>query len=98
MHNIESACIKARRYTLAPDNNVQYALFDNPVQMDIYNVADELGQKFGKHTLHLGSTHLIEKVDKGRRGSPTVREQTRLKGETRRRHLALPLIHVKIKV
>ena len=56
-----------------------------------------LGQKFGKHTLHLGSSHLIEKLGKGRRGKPTVREQTQFKGETRRRHLGLPLIHVKTK-
>jgi nucleotidyltransferase/DNA polymerase involved in DNA repair len=84
---------------LAPEGNIQYTLFDNPVHAEkikeLYNVADELGQKFGKHTLHLGSTHLIDKMGKGRRGVPTVREQTRLKGETRRRHLALPLIHVK---
>jgi len=87
---------------LAPDNNIQCTIFDNPVQAQkikkLYNVADELGQKFGKHTLHLGSTHLIEKMGKGRRGSPTVREQTIIKGEPRRRHLALPLIHVKTKV
>jgi nucleotidyltransferase/DNA polymerase involved in DNA repair len=84
---------------LAPDSNIQYSLFDNPVQTQkiktLYNVADELGQKFGKHTVHLGSTHLIEKMGRGRRGSPTMREQTILKGETRRHHLALPLIHVK---
>lgn len=86
---------------LAPDNNTQYTLFDNPVQAqkikDVYAVADELGEKFGKHTVHLGSTHLIEKLGKGRRGSPTAREQRLLKGETQRRHLALPLIHVKTK-
>jgi len=84
---------------LEPDTSVQYSLFDNPPQAekikDLYNVADELGQKFGKHTLHLGSSHLIEELGKGRRGKPTVREQTRLKGETRRRHLGLPLMHVK---
>jgi len=84
---------------LAPDSNIQYSLFDNPVQAQkiktLYNVADELGEKFGKHTVHLGSTHLIEKMGRGRRGLPTVREQTILKGETSRRHLALPLIHVK---
>jgi len=161
MRNIESACIKARRYSLAAnkivvflknnnfdtvgsetklsrpcacplefsgiihelfnscycprdvyratgvvlldleaDANIQYTLFDNPIQVekikDLYNVADELGGKFGKHTLHLGSSHLIEKLGKGRRGISTVREQTQLKGETRRRHLSLPLIHVKI--
>lgn len=158
--NVESACIKARRYSLAPkkilvflkkqnfdsagsevalsrpcacplelsgivrelfaacyrprelyratgviladlvaDESVQYSLFDDPVQAervrDVYDAADELARKFGKHTVHLGSSHLIEKIGKGRRGSPTVREQTRLRGETARRHLALPLIHVK---
>ena len=160
MRNMESACIKARRYNLAPkkivvylkkqsfdsagseaaltrscacplefsdvirdlfdacyrpqdlyratgvvlldlvaDSNTQYTLFDDPVQAekikDLYDVADELGQKFGKHTLHLGSSHLIEKLGKGRRGAPTVRAQTELKGETKRRHLGLPLLHVK---
>lgn len=84
---------------LEPDSTIQYSLFDNPPQAekikDLYNAADELGQKFGKHTLHLGSSHLIEKLGKGRRGTPTVREQTQLKGETRRRHLGLPLLHVK---
>jgi DNA polymerase-4/DNA polymerase V len=84
---------------LEPDTNIQYSLFDNPLQAekirDLYNVADELGRKFGKHTLHLGSSHPIDKSGKGRRGTPTVREQTQLKGETRRRHLGLPLLHIK---
>ena len=160
MRNMESACIKARRYNLAPkkivvflkkqnfetagseaalsrpcacplefsdvvrnlfdacyrprelyratgvilldlvaDSNIQYTLFDNPVQVekikDVYAVADELAQKFGKHTVHLGSSHLIEKLGKGRRGVLTTREQTQFQGETKRRHLGLPLIHVK---
>jgi DNA polymerase-4/DNA polymerase V len=84
---------------LTPDTNTQYTLFDDPPQAEkikeLYLVADELGEKFGKHTLHLGSSHLIEKLGKGRRGTPTVREQTQLKGETRRQHLGLPLMHVK---
>ncbi len=161
MRNMESACIKARRYSLAPnrivvflkkqdfhsvgseaklsrpcacpleisgvihelfdacycsrdtyratgvvlldleaDADKQYTLFDNPIQAekikDIYSVADELGQKFGKHTVHLGSSHLIDKLGKGRRGTPTVREQTKMLGETNRRHLGLPLLHVKV--
>ena len=85
---------------LEPDTNIQYTLFDKPLQAEkirgLYNVADELGQKFGKHTLHLGSSHLIDKLGKGRRGSPTSREKTQLKGETRRRHLGLPLLHIKL--
>jgi nucleotidyltransferase/DNA polymerase involved in DNA repair len=162
MRNMESACIKARRYFLAPrkivvylkknnfdyagseaklsrpcacpmefsgiihelfancyrpqdvyratgvvlldleqDTNIQYTLFDDPVQAEkireLYNAADELAKKFGKHTLHLGSSHLIEKLGKGRRGNPTLREQIQLKGETHRRHLGLPLLHIKTK-
>ncbi len=85
---------------LEADTNIQYTLFDNPVQAekikDLYHVADELGQKFGKHTVHLGSSHLIDKLGKGRRGTPTVREQTQMLGETNRRHLGLPLLHVKV--
>ncbi len=84
---------------LQPDTGTQYSLFDDPPQAEkikeLYGVADELGKKFGKHTLYLGASHPIEKLGKGRRGAPTVREQTRLTGETRRRHLGLPLIHVK---
>ena len=85
---------------LEPDTNIQYTLFDKPLQAekirDLYNVTDELGRKFGKHTLHLGSSHLIDKLGKGRRGTSTSREQTQLKGETRRRHLGLPLLHIKL--
>ncbi|MEN6624358.1 MAG: DNA polymerase IV [Smithella sp.] len=162
MRNMESACIKARRYSLAPnkiviylkknnfdyagieaklsrpcarpmefsgivsdlfnqcysasvlyratgvvlldlelDTPIQYTLFDDPIRAerikDLYSAVDELGKKFGKHTLHLGSSHLIEALGKGRRGDPTVREQTQFKGETRRRHLGLPLLHIKTK-
>jgi DNA polymerase-4/DNA polymerase V len=84
---------------LEPDTNIQYSLFDDPLQVEkirsLYDVADELGRKFGKHTLHLGSSYQIDKLGKGRRGTPTVREQTQLRGETQRRHLGLPLLHVK---
>jgi DNA polymerase-4/DNA polymerase V len=84
---------------LVPDDNTQYTLFDNPLQAEkikeLYDVADELGQKFGKHTVHLGSSHPLEKQGKGRRGTPTMRKQTQLRGETRRQHLGLPLMHVK---
>jgi len=85
---------------LKADAGIQYGLFDDPVQVekirDVYAAADELAEKFGKHTLHLGSTHLMDKLGRGRRGTPTAREQTRFKGETARRHLGLPVLHLKI--
>jgi len=84
---------------LQPDTTTQYSLFDDPPQAEkikeLYAAADELGKKFGKHTLYLGASHPIEKMGKGRRGAPTTREQTRFKGETSRRHLGLPLLHIK---
>ena len=108
IHDLFDACYRPRELyratgvillDLAPDTNTQYTLFDNPVQAEkikeLYAAADELGQRFGKHTLHLGSSHLIDKLGKGRRGAPTARAQTILHGETGRRHLRLPLIHVK---
>jgi nucleotidyltransferase/DNA polymerase involved in DNA repair len=161
LRNLESACIKARRYTLAPkkivpflktqnfdsaaceiklnrpssqpmelsdllhdaflnlfrenelyratgivlldlvlDTPCQYSLFEDPVAAEkikhLYEAIDEISGKYGKHTLHLGGSHAIETTGQGKRGVPTVREDTRLFGETKRRHLSLPILHVKV--
>jgi nucleotidyltransferase/DNA polymerase involved in DNA repair len=60
---------------------------------ELYEAVDALSGKYGKHTLHLGGSHPLEVFGKGRRGAPTVREQTQPYGETHRRHLGLPLFH-----
>jgi nucleotidyltransferase/DNA polymerase involved in DNA repair len=77
----------------------QYSLFEDPVEVekirDLYVAVDELSRKYGKHTLHLGGSHAIETKGQGKRGAPTVREQTILFGETKRQHLGLPLLHIK---
>ncbi len=84
---------------LAPDTPVQYSLFEDPLKAEkirqLYEAADLLSGKYGKHTLHLGGSHPIEVFGKGRRGVPTVREQTRMYGETKRKHVGLPILHVK---
>ena len=84
---------------LVPDTPVQYSLFEDPVKAEkirqLYEAADTLSGKYGKHTLHLGGSHPLEVLGKGKRGVPTVREQTRLCGETKRKHLGLPIFHVK---
>ena len=84
---------------LVPDAPVQYSLFEDPLKAEkirqLYEAADILSGKYGKHTLHLGGSHAIEVSGKGRRGTPTVREQTRMYGETKRKHLGLPILHVK---
>jgi DNA polymerase-4/DNA polymerase V len=85
---------------LKPDRNVQYTLFESPLQAekvrDLYEAVDEMREKFGKHCLHLGAAHPIDALGKGRRGTPTVREQTTFFGETKRKHLPLPVLHVKV--
>ena len=161
LRNCESACIKARRYSLAPrkivvllkrnnfaidsvetrlsrpsaypleltvclrncfdalyrphvlyratgiiltdlhdDSQVQYSLFEDTLRVDhtehLYDAADRLASKYGKHTVHLGSSHLIESQGKGKRGKPTAREETTLMGESKRRHLNLPLFHIDV--
>jgi DNA polymerase-4/DNA polymerase V len=85
---------------LAPDSKIQYTLFEDTIRAervrDVYKVMDEVSEKYGKHSLHLGASHFIEAVGKGKRGEPTVREQTQFLGETRRRHLGFPIIHIKV--
>lgn len=160
LRNLESACIKARRYRLAPrrvvafikkqnfdtvgreaklsrpcahpvelsrllkglfndmfrrhesyratgivltelvqDAQMQYSLFEDPLHVEkarnIYAAMDNLSAKYGKHTVHLGASHLIEVCGKGNRGAPTLRERTRLYGETGRKHLSLPIFNLR---
>ncbi len=84
---------------LAHDRNIQYSLFEEPVRAEnirkLYTATDIVNRKFGKHTLHLGGAHLIDQLGKGRRGEPTDRENTRFFGEAGRKHLGLPILHLK---
>jgi DNA polymerase-4/DNA polymerase V len=83
-----------------PDSPVQYSLFDDAIRVDkictLYEAIDEISSRFGKHTLHLGGSHLIEILGKGKRGEATARDKTRFLGETNRKHLGLPILHVKV--
>jgi len=85
---------------MCSDLPVQYSLFDDAVKVDkvrtLYEAMDEISRRFGKHTLHLGGSHVIEVLGKGKRGESTVRENTQFFGETKRQHLGLPILHVKV--
>jgi len=85
---------------LSPDVHLQMNLFEDALKAervrDIYRVIDEISSRFGKHCLHLGASHLMEVLGKGRRGEPTEREQMRLIGESKRKHLNIPVLHIKI--
>lgn len=83
---------------LVPDGIVQYELFEDPLKVErvqrIYEAADFLARKYGKHILHLGGSHLLEQQGTGKRGEPTARARTRFKGESERKRLGLPVLHV----
>jgi hypothetical protein len=69
---------------LAPDSKIQYTLFEDAIKAervrDVYKVMDEVSEKYGKHSLHLGASHFIEVLGKGKRGESTVREQAQALG------------------
>jgi hypothetical protein len=67
---------------LVQDAWIQYSLFEDPLRAEkireLYEAVDAISGKYGKHTLHLGASHPIEVRGQGRRGMPTIREQTQL--------------------
>ena len=75
----------------------QYSLFEDAVKpekvREVYKGIDAICQKYGKHALHMGGSHLLEDRGKGRRGEPTAREKNLLPGERKRKRLPLPIIH-----
>ncbi|HOJ52164.1 MAG TPA: DNA polymerase IV [Syntrophales bacterium] len=85
---------------LKPDDQTQYSLFEDPLRAErmrlLYHAIDFINGKYGKHTIHLASSHPIEEKGKGKRGKPTCREAMTLNGETKRKHLGLPLLHLKV--
>ncbi len=86
---------------LKPDAPLQLSLFEDPLTAEkickSYKAVDEINLKYGKHVIHLGGSHYIEAMGKGKRGKSTARDQTQLFGETRRKHLGLPILHVDLK-
>jgi DNA polymerase-4/DNA polymerase V len=76
----------------------QYSLFEDPVRpekiRELYKGVDFVCRKYGKHSLHLGGSHLLEKQGRGKRGESTTRRRTLLFGETKRKHLPFPIIHL----
>jgi hypothetical protein len=60
---------------LTKDANIQYTLFEDALKAervhDIYHVMDEVSEKYGKHSLHLGASHLIEVFGRGKQSAGT---------------------------
>ena len=82
---------------LMPDDKIQTSLFERPAVIEkmnkIYEAVDELAAKFGKHTVYLAAGASAHKTPQHiwSRGDLTARKLNRLKGETARQHLAIPV-------
>ncbi|MFA7286688.1 MAG: DNA polymerase IV [Patescibacteria group bacterium] len=78
--------------------DVQRALFEPPVTLErlhnVYEAVDELAEKYGKHTVHLAGSEMAhrEPAHNSQRSELPERKRTRLRGETTRKHLAIPLL------
>ena len=57
----------------------------------IFESVDKLSTKFGKHTVFLGSSFQAMN-QQNTRATPSPRATDRLRGETTRQHLAIPML------
>ena len=60
----------------------------------VYLQIDKMDEKYGKHTIFLGSSFLAmnNPAHKNERGEKVQRVQFLLKGETGRRHIGIPML------
>lgn len=77
-------------------------LFDDPCRIEalkrISDVTDRINSLYGKHAIHLGSTHTLSSYSQhlGSRGDLAPRKTQLFKGETFRQRLGLPVWLIKV--
>jgi len=77
-------------------------LFDDPCRIDtlkrISDVTDRINGLYGKHAIHLGSTHALSSYSQhlGSRGDLAPRKTLLFKGETFRQRLGLPVWKISV--
>ena len=83
---------------LAEDEAIQLDLFGSVAeavaQMAVFRSVDEMARKYGKHAIFLGSSFEAVRFGAhvGERGDVTDRVKNLFRGETKRRHLGLPML------
>ncbi|HBB37266.1 MAG: polymerase IV protein [Candidatus Moranbacteria bacterium GW2011_GWC1_45_18] len=82
---------------LEEDKNKQLDLFGEAVRSEemkrLFKGVDEVNDKFGKHTIYLGSSFAANKFSQhlGDRGDAPQRKNLLARGETKRKRLAIPM-------
>jgi DNA polymerase-4 len=81
---------------------IQCTLFEDTARIEkmarIYSAVDHLSERFGKYTVHHGSSlpTAQQARHEGERGDTPQRASELFKGENRRQRLGLPLLHIKV--
>ena len=84
-------------FRLTEETSVQLNLFDPPLAIDkyrrVYTAIDTLRRRYGKHTVFLGTSMAAHRFAQhlGARGASPARKELRLKGETARKRLGIPM-------
>lgn len=84
-------------FNLEEDSIVQLDLFGRAIRTiemkKLFEGVDKMRERFGKHTLYLGSSHLAHEFGAhlDERGDDPLRKRVLLKGETKRRRLGIPM-------
>ena len=87
---------------LEADEMVQLDLFGETLRAErfsrVYQAIDHMREKYGKHTVFLGSSFLAHKFGQhlGERGDEPQRKQQLFKGETKRKRLGIPMFMGKL--
>src|SRR5262245_57114050 len=82
---------------LEEDNMVQLDLFGQTLRAErlsrVYQAVDHMREKYGKHTVFLGSSFLAHRFAQhlGERGDEPLRRTLLFKGETKRKRLSIPM-------
>ncbi|MFH0830971.1 MAG: DNA polymerase IV [Parcubacteria group bacterium] len=83
---------------LSAPRSIQQSLFEVPLHLEklerVYHAIDQLAAKWGKHCVHLVGSSLAHHAPQHvlERGDVPLRKQNRLRGESARKHLAIPML------
>ncbi len=84
---------------IVPGGADRYDLFDDPVRVEqvkrLAQAVDKVNGEYGKHTLHLGASNIVNKKSPHARNELTWRKRELLKGENFRKRLRIPLLKLK---
>lgn len=87
---------------LRENEAIQGSLFEPPVRIEklnhLYEAVDQVNQRFGKHTLHLGASMATARQARheGERGDIPWRQTDLLEGENSRQRLVIPRLDIRI--